>query len=79
MTPWVGVRAGVLIQGTVTNKDDVFQTIPDDCAGVVVALGGRPNDVGDTMLRDGTRNVIEARRRAREKEPAPIPPALACF
>lgn len=50
------------LQGNVTRKEDVAATITDDCVGVVVALGGRPNDVGETMLRDGTTNVIEVRR-----------------
>lgn len=48
-------------QGSVTNRDDVFAAIPDDCVGVVVALGGRPPDVGDTMLRDGTALIVEVR------------------
>lgn len=51
------------MQGNVTKKSDVLDTIGDDCVGVVVALGGRPNDVGDTMLRDGTKNIVEVRTR----------------
>jgi len=30
----------------------------DDIEGVVIALGGKPSDVGATMLTDGTRNII---------------------
>lgn len=44
-----------------TKKDDVdkvFQAGPID--GVIIALGGKTSDVGDTMLTDGTKNVIAA-------------------
>jgi nucleoside-diphosphate-sugar epimerase len=51
-----------LIAGDVTKMSDVekvFDTSkPID--GVVVALGGKTSDVGDTMLTDGTENVIKA-------------------
>lgn len=30
----------------------------DDIEGVVIALGGKPSDVGATMLTDGSRNII---------------------
>ena len=32
----------------------------NDIDGVVVALGGKTSDVGDTMLTDGTNNVMAA-------------------
>mmetsp|Transcript_16134 Transcript_16134/g.21093 ORF Transcript_16134/g.21093 Transcript_16134/m.21093 type:complete len:275 (+) Transcript_16134:106-930(+) len=50
-----------LIAGDVTKQEDVnkvFAAGPID--GVVIALGGKTKDVGETMLRDGTSNVINA-------------------
>lgn len=50
-----------LIAGDVTKKanvDKVFDAAKID--GVVVALGGKTSDVGETMLTDGTKNVIAA-------------------
>lgn len=50
-----------LIAGDVTKQEDVdkvFAAGPID--GVIVALGGKTKDVGETMLRDGTSNVINA-------------------
>jgi nucleoside-diphosphate-sugar epimerase len=50
-----------MIGGDVTNMadvDKVFAAGPID--GVIVALGGRTSDVGETMLTDGTTNVINA-------------------
>jgi len=50
-----------LIGGDVTKKadvDKVFDAAKID--GVVVALGGKTSDVGDSMLTDGTKNVIDA-------------------
>lgn len=47
-----------MIQGSVTNPSDVkkvFETESID--GVIVGLGGKTSDVGETMLTDGT-NVI---------------------
>ena len=32
----------------------------DDIEGVIIALGGKTADVGETMLTDGTKNVIAA-------------------
>ena len=48
-----------LIGGDVTNPADVakvFETAPID--GVIVALGGKTSEVGETMLTDGTNNII---------------------
>ena len=48
-----------LIAGDVTNPadvDKVFAAASID--GVIVALGGKTADVGETMLTDGTKNVI---------------------
>lgn len=50
-----------MIAGDVTKMSDVekvFETA--DIDGVVVALGGKTSDVGNTMLTDGTTNVINA-------------------
>ena len=50
-----------VIAGDVTKQSDVdkvFSTGKID--GVVIALGGKTSDVGETMLRDGTSNVIQA-------------------
>eukprot|EP00522_Entomoneis_paludosa_P003250 CAMPEP_0172470932 /NCGR_PEP_ID=MMETSP1065-20121228/67549_1 /TAXON_ID=265537 /ORGANISM="Amphiprora paludosa, Strain CCMP125" /LENGTH=279 /DNA_ID=CAMNT_0013229007 /DNA_START=81 /DNA_END=920 /DNA_ORIENTATION=+ len=54
-----------LIAGDVTKAEDVakvFAAGPID--GVVIALGGKTSDVGDTMLRDGTGNVVNAMKEA---------------
>lgn len=48
-------------QGSVTEKADVNKVFDGKgITGVVVALGGKTSDVGTTMLRDGTANIIEA-------------------
>jgi len=49
----------IMIKGDVTKSADVskvFEAAAID--GVVVALGGKTSDVGDTMLTDGTKNII---------------------
>jgi uncharacterized protein YbjT (DUF2867 family) len=51
-----------VIAGDVTKQADVdkiFAAAPT-IDGVIVALGGKTADVGDTMLTDGTKNVINA-------------------
>merc|ERR1719253_2051260 len=40
--------------------EDVAKVFENDIDGVVVALGGKTSDVGDTMLTDGTNNVMAA-------------------
>jgi len=50
-----------VIQGDVTNPADVakvFETGKID--GVIVGLGGKTSDVGETMLTDGTNNIMNA-------------------
>ena len=48
-----------VLAGDVTNMADVQKVFAaDKIDGVVVALGGKTSDVGDTMLTDGTSNVI---------------------
>lgn len=51
-----------VIGGDVTKMADVEKVFAaaGKIDGVVVALGGKTSDVGDTMLRDGTANVIAA-------------------
>jgi hypothetical protein len=50
-----------IITGDVTKAEDVNKVFASgDIEGVVVALGGRTSEVGQTMLRDGTRNIINA-------------------
>lgn len=49
-----------LIGGDVTNAADVAKVFENDIDGVVVALGGKTSDVGDTMLTDGTSNIMSA-------------------
>lgn len=49
-----------LIAGDVTKMEDIEKVFENSIDGVVVALGGKTSDVGDTMLTDGTKNIIEA-------------------
>lgn len=50
-----------MIAGDVTNLADVNKIFESDSVdGVIVALGGKTSDVGETMLTDGTQNVITA-------------------
>merc|ERR1719198_2156104 len=49
-----------MIAGDVTKKADVDKVFEGDIDGVIVALGGKTSDVGETMLTDGTNNVIAA-------------------
>ena len=50
-----------VIAGDVTNPADVAKVFDGrDVDGVIVALGGKTSDVGETMLTDGTTNVINS-------------------
>jgi len=50
-----------MIGGDVTNMADVEKVFASgQIDGVVVALGGKTSDVGDTMLSVGTSNVLNA-------------------
>lgn len=50
-----------MIAGDVTKKGDVDKVFENgEVDGVIVALGGKTADVGETMLTDGTNNVIAA-------------------
>lgn len=49
------------IAGDVTNKADVDKVFAENkIDAVIVALGGKTSDVGETMLTDGTVNIIAA-------------------
>lgn len=49
-----------MIGGDVTNPEDVAKVFENEIDGVIVALGGKTSDVGDTMLTDGTNNIMSA-------------------
>ena len=49
-----------VIGGDVTKKADVDKVFEQDIDGVIIALGGKTSEVGETMLTDGTKNVIAA-------------------
>ena len=62
-----------VIAGDVTKKadvDKVFEAGKID--GVIVALGGKTSDVGETMLTDGTKNIIAAMKENNTKRLAVI-------
>lgn len=61
-----------LIAGDVTKKADVDKVFANKIDGVVVALGGKTSDVGDTMLRDGTQNVVNAMKENNVKRLAVV-------
>jgi nucleoside-diphosphate-sugar epimerase len=51
----------IVIGGDVTKLADVQQVFANRrIDGVIVALGGKTADVGETMLTDGTNNIIQA-------------------
>ena len=46
--------------GDVTNLEDVKQVYQNhDISGTIICLGGSTKEVGETMLTDGTRNIIQ--------------------
>jgi len=49
-----------MIAGDVTKKSDVDKVFENKIDGVVIALGGKSSEVGETMLTDGTKNIIAA-------------------
>lgn len=50
-----------MIAGDVTKQSDVDKVFAaQKIDGVIIALGGKTADVGDTMLTDGTTNVISS-------------------
>ncbi|KAL7430881.1 hypothetical protein ACHAXH_006773 [Discostella pseudostelligera] len=52
-----------VIAGDVTNPVDVAKVFENDIDGVIVALGGKTSDVGDTMLTVGTNNIMSAMKQ----------------
>jgi len=62
-----------MIQGSVTNYQDVQKVFADHkIDGVIVGLGGKTKEVGDTMLTDGTRNIMSAMKEKGVKRLAVI-------
>jgi len=49
-----------VMAGDVTKQADVDAVFENGVTSVVVALGGKTADVGETMLTDGTANIIKA-------------------
>lgn len=49
-----------MIAGDVTNAGDVAKVFENKVDGVIVALGGKTSEVGETMLTDGTNNIIQS-------------------
>ncbi|CAK0900736.1 unnamed protein product, partial [Prorocentrum cordatum] len=61
-----------VVQGDVKSFADVSKVIGAGCKGVIVSLGGKSADVGETMLTDGTSNVISAMKEAGTKRIAVV-------
>mmetsp|Transcript_36861 Transcript_36861/g.42038 ORF Transcript_36861/g.42038 Transcript_36861/m.42038 type:complete len:277 (+) Transcript_36861:132-962(+) len=62
-----------LIGGDVTKIEDVKKVFANGKVdGVVVSLGGKTKDVGETMLTDGTQNVITAMKESGVKRLAVV-------
>jgi uncharacterized protein YbjT (DUF2867 family) len=62
-----------LIAGDVTKMADVNKVFAGQkIDGVIIGLGGKTSDVGDTMLTDGTNNVIAAMKTNNVKRLAVI-------
>eukprot|EP00929_Paragymnodinium_shiwhaense_P003499 TRINITY_DN104040_c0_g1_i1.p1 TRINITY_DN104040_c0_g1~~TRINITY_DN104040_c0_g1_i1.p1 ORF type:complete len:280 (-),score=83.73 TRINITY_DN104040_c0_g1_i1:113-952(-) len=61
-----------VVQGDVTKAEDVDKVISEGLKGVVVSLGGKTADVGETMLTDGTKNIIASMKRVGAKRVAVV-------
>ena len=62
-----------MIGGDVTKKADVDKVFAaGKIDGVIIGLGGKTSDVGDTMLTDGTNNVIRAMKESKVKRMAVV-------
>ena len=62
-----------MIQGDVTNPSDVAKVFAAGTVdGVIVGLGGKTSDVGDTMLTDGTVVVMNEMKKKDVKRIAVI-------
>jgi uncharacterized protein YbjT (DUF2867 family) len=63
----------IMIQGDVTNPSDVAKVFAAGTVdGVIVGLGGKTSDVGDTMLTDGTVVVMNEMKKKDVKRLAVI-------
>mmetsp|Transcript_24366 Transcript_24366/g.37562 ORF Transcript_24366/g.37562 Transcript_24366/m.37562 type:complete len:281 (+) Transcript_24366:76-918(+) len=61
------------IAGDVTKMEDVQKVFEAaDIDGVIVGLGGKTSDVGETMLTDGTTNIIAAMKEKGVKRVAVV-------
>ena len=61
-----------MIAGDVTKKSDVDKVFDSNVDGVIIALGGKTAEVGETMLTDGTQNVVAAMKEKGVKRLAVI-------
>jgi len=61
-----------VVKGDVTKLEDVEKVIKPGVTGVIVSLGGKTADVGETMLTDGTTNVILAMKKVNAKRVAVV-------
>eukprot|EP00560_Eucampia_antarctica_P004502 CAMPEP_0197831462 /NCGR_PEP_ID=MMETSP1437-20131217/10201_1 /TAXON_ID=49252 ORGANISM="Eucampia antarctica, Strain CCMP1452" /NCGR_SAMPLE_ID=MMETSP1437 /ASSEMBLY_ACC=CAM_ASM_001096 /LENGTH=239 /DNA_ID=CAMNT_0043434385 /DNA_START=187 /DNA_END=906 /DNA_ORIENTATION=- len=61
-----------LISGDVTNRADVDKVFAENIDSVIICLGGKTKDVGDTMLTDGTNNVMASMKEAGVKRIAVV-------
>lgn len=61
-----------VIGGDVTKRADVEKVFERKVDGVIIALGGKTSDVGETMLTDGTKNVIDVMKEKGVKRLAVI-------
>lgn len=61
-----------VVQGDVSKLEDVERVIQAGVTGVIVSLGGKTADVGETMLTDGTTNIIAAMKKVNSKRIAVV-------
>jgi uncharacterized protein YbjT (DUF2867 family) len=62
-----------IIGGDVTKKADVDKVFAGkNVDGVIIALGGKTSDVGETMLTDGTKNIVAAMKENNVKRLAVV-------
>ena len=61
-----------MIAGDVTKAADVAKVFEKKIDGVVIALGGKTADVGETMLTDGTNTVMQAMKDKKVKRLAVV-------
>lgn len=61
-----------VVKGDVTKLEDVENVIKKGLTGVIVSLGGKTADVGETMLTDGTTQIIAAMKKVGAKRIAVV-------